>query len=642
MASNNNMNMLGFENQLIEPYRIRDKDLNQLFLMLLLSSVSIFLIGNALISDIKVIMATTPVAFTCFALILVCFAVSRIMQSAELGLVVTYIFLYTVAYFHSNLMMILEYGVCTAALIYSILYLRVERNKLLGIMMMALFAPVVVIGCDGAYAFFDVVQQLNLGNVHKDTLFHTSIAAMIKNYGVISTGLNGLVETPYHAFSHILMAGISVLSGASVLQVYGVAPWVLFVPILIYCVNTTCVMLKKNICDSIYLIWGTACLFLVVTPWLFSRWAFWNSYFVSESYLVSCGLLLFGLIPLFKHNLNYKDVLVAILVGALITETKGSVGVIYTGLWFLRVIFLRGARGFLFEMGIFVLITFVIGWIILNLAISNTPSKITPFAFIRTYSLNGNEINNVLSAWSAPQGANYKQILHAILAVLGFFCFHFLVSWYPIILLLFKYGWGALIRVPIALYSLGAIMAGGLIAIFYEIPAGSAYYFTSIAFFVSLPYAIIHTVEGINKFQQRKEMLLLSNRYVVLFTFFVALIITGSTHIKVLISSHSDSKLISNKLIESLQEIPKITPVNIALHSSDEIMSANPIRECTARPFLYPALTERPWTGVIVAGVGCVYEYYGYAHYYSKSANSDILIPPKFILGMNEVYWPGK
>jgi len=109
---------------------------------------------------------------------------------------------------------------------------------------------------------------LPTGGVHRDAPYHAGIAAMIKNYGVVSTGLHGLVETPYHIFSHALAAGLSLLSGRRVLEVYGVAPSVFFIPILIFSAVACAAILDRTGRAYLLTMWGLVCVLLVGTPWL--------------------------------------------------------------------------------------------------------------------------------------------------------------------------------------------------------------------------------------------------------------------------------------------------------------------------------------------------------------------------------------
>ena len=42
----------------------------------------------------------------------------------------------------------------------------------------------------------------------------------------------------------------------------------------------------------------------------------------------------------------------------------------------------------------------------------------------------------------------------------------------------------------------------------------------------------------------------------------------------------------------------------------------NPIDACAAQPFVFPAVSERPWMGVITPNNGkCSYQNYGYQQY---------------------------
>lgn len=68
---------------------------------------------------------------------------------------------------------------------------------------------------------------------HPDTLFHLAIANMLKTYGVVTTGLDGLVALPYHAGSHWLLAGWSWWLAAPVIETYNVLYPVVWLPLLL-------------------------------------------------------------------------------------------------------------------------------------------------------------------------------------------------------------------------------------------------------------------------------------------------------------------------------------------------------------------------------------------------------------------------
>lgn len=250
-------------------------------------------------------------------------------------------------------------------------------------------ATAAILGITRAYTSFDMLNRLHAGNVHQDTLFHASIAAMIKNYGVASTGLHGLVETPYHVLSHMLFASISLLSNVGVIEVYGVANWVLFAPILVFSVVACPAMLDRSSQLDLPLAWGASCVLLVVCPLLLQYWAVGDSFFVSESYLVSLGLLLLGLPLLFKRRLDFADLLLVLVLTALISNAKSSVGLIFAGLWFTRVLLVRGER-IGFDIAALALSASAAAWVLLKPAAAFQDSMhISPLHFIRAYSFPG-------------------------------------------------------------------------------------------------------------------------------------------------------------------------------------------------------------------------------------------------------------
>src|SRR6185437_13412747 len=173
--------------------------------------------------------------------------------------------------------------------------LRLPRRELMRATAMAATATVTIVLTLNPYTSFDMIARLHAGSVRLDTLYHASIGAMIKNYGVVSTGLNGLVPTPYHALSHALYAAVSLLSTQPVIEAYGVASWLLFAPLLIFSATACSVMLCGRRRIDAAAAWIAACVLLTLAPAVFGSWGLWNSYFTSESYLVSLTLLLLTL-----------------------------------------------------------------------------------------------------------------------------------------------------------------------------------------------------------------------------------------------------------------------------------------------------------------------------------------------------------
>jgi hypothetical protein len=84
-----------------------------------------------------------------------------------------------------------------------------------------------------------------------------------------------------------------------------------------------------------------------------------------------------------------------------------------------------------------------------------------------------------------------------------------------------------------------------------------------------------------------------------------------------------------NALIDELKSLRSTSPRTSILEATTELMSQNPLKRCSARPFVFPAFSERPWVGVLHSpGIDCKYEFYGYEYYGVSSSGDRVSIPP--------------
>jgi len=79
------------------------------------------------------------------------------------------------------------------------------------------------------------VENLCNGYAHIDTLFHATLANMLRTYGVCSTGLDGLPHVLYHFGSHWAFARLSNLLDLPVIDFYNLAYPVIFAPFVTFC-----------------------------------------------------------------------------------------------------------------------------------------------------------------------------------------------------------------------------------------------------------------------------------------------------------------------------------------------------------------------------------------------------------------------
>jgi hypothetical protein len=89
------------------------------------------------------------------------------------------------------------------------------------------------------------VENLCNGYAHIDTLYHATLANMLRTYGVCSTGLDGLPVAPYHFGSHWIFARLSNLLDLPVIDFYNLAYPVIFAPFTTFSLLTFAVSVAE-------------------------------------------------------------------------------------------------------------------------------------------------------------------------------------------------------------------------------------------------------------------------------------------------------------------------------------------------------------------------------------------------------------
>lgn len=478
-------------------------------------------------------------------------------------------------------------------------------------------AAVAILGSN-PYTSFDMLNRVATGELHQDTAFHSSISAMLKNYGVASTGLNGLVETPYHVFSHLLIAGISRLSGYSVLEVYGVAPWALFAPVLFLTLATVSRALDSTDKITPSYVWGCCAVVLGTMPFLLGRWGVSNSYLISESYLVSLGLLLAGLPVLLKREVSIKDLILAVLLGSMIAAAKASVGLIYAGLWCVRVLMDRR------QHVVWLIVAVVTGsvcWVVSSSAAANAGALSLHFMHFIQSAVFGRYLEDARVAVLSGGLPGLKTLALALTALGGFVVIHFWASWIVIFDRVRKQTWRGLLTDPMAAYSLASVAAGMLIVALFKLPEGAVYYFTNVAFFVSAP-AVIPALA-----RRLPEVTVYAGSAAL-----VALLIVGMEGLYSASFAARPASVSSEgaAFIGKLVGLRDNAPRSAVLVADPLLHASNPVRRCTARPFTYPAVTEHPWINVIepVSSEQCEYKYFGFEMYHLSGPNQMPRVQP--------------
>jgi hypothetical protein len=246
-------------------------------------------------------------------------------------------------------------------------------------------------------AYFFIVNTKGYGNVlspeqalvgiqHRDTLYHASLAAMIANYGVVSTGLDGLVPTPYYALSHALIGLIGRWLDVASIHAYYLVPQILGIPLLFFSLSIATYWLwrpKRHVSSGPLVVLVPAALMLMIEIWD------WASYLVSESYSLALILLLFAL-PLLIEFVERRSVTccitryITLLLSTLaMFYAKNSVGAIFM----VSVAYMLVRLGFvsLLKFGILLAVIAGLGVLVIYQSAYTFASLIGPLHFL-TYT----------------------------------------------------------------------------------------------------------------------------------------------------------------------------------------------------------------------------------------------------------------
>ena len=451
------------------------------------------------------------------------------------------------------------------------------------------------------YTSFNILARVSRGHIHQDTLFHASIAGMIKSFGVASTGLSGLVPIKYHVFSHVLVAGLSNLTGVPVLEIYGISALQVFVPICLALAGAYGISLCRQ---SIGLHASTIAFtfLLCVIPIWGNQWAIWLTWIGSESNLVALCLLyavLSDLTSLAERSPNASIVssITAFTITVLATLSKGPIGI---AIWTTYVLMVPNLKS---RSSLITCLCSTIGLVsALSMVAGDSGMTVKPLSFFIDWVRGGSYTANLVS------GQNVSPFLICKSAVIFFMGFlaHFCI---PVVALVIYSG----VKFPIwnsfiAKLIVATIVLGAIPVLTVYVGGGSQGYFSSIPMFVALPLISTWLVTSA---KDRKYMLC------IVCVAFVVLLVSVYKHRQELRATFvtKRERAVANPLLERLVRI-RNTP-NLGSQRIDSVpdIGNNPIGRCTARPFVYPAMSERAWYGLIENNGPCEYVDYGYRDY---------------------------
>lgn len=570
--------------------------LNILHLALLSSFLTIFFIGNAIVSSQFVVIETLNIAIPCLSFILIIYIVDRLFSSIHLAVSIAYILLFFVN--SSIFIELFFYGLGLTGFISLIFSLKTSRKLMLSalgagfvcaltIQHQLIFTPKILL--------FDIYQRIITGNISIDHYFHSAIASMIKTYGIASTGINGLMPIPYHTFSHSIFANLSLLSNIKVIEVYGIAATLLFSPLLVFCFAASCSTISEDEGKKInpLINWIFFCVILIIYPLLFSNIAAgWNQYLTSDSYLISLGPFLLVTSLLCKSKLRELDLLSLFLLLIICSASKAPSGLLLLILFFIRIVFFHTKTS-----QIPMLLCFLFSAIGVSLTILSPLTKSTSsinfelFHFIKTYTPLLNL--TILGDWV---------YIYWAIATTIFIALHFSATWIYMALS-FSVRSDEKVRVKIYLATTAAAI-GIFVTLFLSIPGGSAYYISNLSFFTALLF--ITSLISTNQIPSKFKMAILA--------FIVILTVLNAYSAIIKRVDYLSNRLHHVNHINTLFAAGETYPKNIILDASNvgpiPFVFADKNFKCI--PFIFPALSERAWFAVTELWSNCSYRDYGY------------------------------
>lgn len=206
------------------------------------------------------------------------------------------------------------------------------------------------------YANVLSLEQTLVGLQHRDTLYHAAMAAMIANYGVASTGLDGLMYVPYHILSHVLIGLAGRWMGVAPIESYYLVPHIVLVPLLLFALSAATLWLWRPRCVTAA---GPLAVLVPVGLLGVVEIGDWASYLVSESYCLALIVLLLALPLLLEMMERPHDTRGLMrcatvgLAGLALFLAKNSVGAIFLAAAAFALVRTRGVQvGTLVKLGL--------------------------------------------------------------------------------------------------------------------------------------------------------------------------------------------------------------------------------------------------------------------------------------------------
>jgi hypothetical protein len=608
---------------------------SQLFLLLIGSVFGNYIIGVVLSANMNV-LKDASIFFLMIVMVLGC-AGWLYQKTKNLPVVL----LLLIAFHILVVIVKLQILIVPVILLGSYFYLKTVRwswlkHALTTPLLIGVIFAVLVAGIGGGWRQdFLYYERLVSGEVHQDTLMHASIAAMIKNYSVISTGVNGVVEVAYHALSHGVFASWSLMSGLQTLKIYAFAPPMLLGGLLVFAVAFCIIEItqKQSIKTKAILIWFIVCfIFYLLKVLPFYKFGIINSHFTSASHTFSLVLLL-SVLPLLLHtHINYRNFLLISCMTIIIGWTKIPPGLFLLGLLVLWVIMVD--RRYIMP-AIVTLAVFYWALFVLFDNTTNASSRLwfTPFEFINIWTNPDPLLSKNLTLLLKEHIYTPGVIAKGVMAIIIVLFYHFIIPWTVVV-----YYWKTMPykqRFTHLPFIYTATTLAGIIALLSTVYIVAAtHYFTNTVIFIALPFFVLIIYRYLHPLFNKA--LFHIPVYTIVLTFIFIEIFAGLPIVKGIYLHHRpaiDSGKEPDKLVIKLKELGQQHPKkNIVFDASILPTTATYYNDCVRLPLLHVTITERPWVGLLNKACNKSYGTHGYNFFTQADSRYKLDIPYGFRL----------
>lgn len=507
-----------------------------------------------------------------------------------------------------------------------------SRVSRLSVLLGAIIVCLLVLGFTH-YADFLIREKLPYGDVPQDTLMHASISAMIKTYGTVSTGLNGLAPLHSHVLWQRLIAGWSAVTGVSIMDVYGTSSVVFLSPLLFLAVSLGATRLPRASQASGLRIWLAMCGVLALIKILpLEDVAFWDTYLMGDSYTISVALLALALPPLASGDASLRDRVGACVLLLLAGLAKGSTGVVGLALLWTRIIF-RSDRRQALALATATTVCFAV--LMGEAAAERMGAQFTPFFYMQLHGqVYRDDLRGALSLLMQGGRPDGTAILHMLIGLAAFMAAYL---WIPLGAMLSALPRRDQPRQPEPAELWFPLVAVGVTVVAMQIEFTAAWDFLNVGMFVSLPFLLLSVA------RIRGRLLTAALACLITGVSLASLLLEGRAGVGVFLKTQGRMTTLSAAGspgpgaagIDALAALRDTPPTMVYERGADFPGPPTELLSCAAYPFLYPAVSEHAWTGLLSGDDDCAYRYYGYFVYFDAGPPRTLkpaVVPPSMRL----------